>query len=230
VYQGHALPAAGPVSQVNKLWFNARLTPQPFDTKLALRLLGEAGFRLEAGTLRDRSGRPVEFSLITNAGSKTREQIGALLQQDLGKIGIRVNFTPLEFQSLIERITRTQQYEACLLGLTNVEVDPNSQINVWPSSGTHHAWNPGQSKPATPWEAEIDHLMNLQASATAQKVRKRAFDRVQEIVAEQAPIIYLLHPHVLVALSPRVRNAAPSALPPHLIWNIEHLSMSAGPR
>jgi peptide/nickel transport system substrate-binding protein len=226
VYDGHAHPAVGPVSETNERWFNSALEPQRYDPKLALRLLGEAGFKFDGSALRDREGNVVEFSMITNAGSKTRARIGTMLQQDLKKIGVRLNFTPLEFQSLIERITRTQEYEACLLGLTNVEVDPNSQANVWSSSGTHHAWNPGEAKPATTWEAEIDRLMKVQATALSDRERKQAFDRVQEIVAEQVPIVYLVHPDVLVAISPSVRGAAPSVLPPHLFWNVEHLSLA----
>ena len=168
----------------------------------------------------------MEFSLITNAGSTTRTQIGAMLQQDLKKIGIRLNFTPMEFQSLIERITQTQQYEACLLGLSNTDIDlPNSQMNVWLSSGALHAWNPKESKPATSWEAEIDRLMQTQHTEMDGKARKAAFDRVQELIAEQAPIVYLVHPDVLVAVSPAVRNAAPSALPPHLFWNINRCGL-----
>ncbi len=224
VYRGYAHPAAGPASSANALWFNSKLTPQRYDPQLARKLLQEDGFRLDGEGLRDREGNPVEFSLITNAGSNTRTQIGAMLQQDLKKIGIRLNFTPIEFQSLIERITRTQQYEACLLGLSNTELDlPNSQMNLWLSSGTLHAWNPREAKPATPWEAEIDRLMQTAHTSMDRNVRKAAFDRVQELIAEQAPIVYLVHPDVLVAVSPSVRNAAPSALAPHLFWNIESL-------
>ena len=227
VYHGYAHPAAGPVSASNHFWFNSRLRPTAYDPARALELLRKDGFQMDGRTLRDRTGHAVEFSLITNAGSQTRARIGAMVQQDLKQVGIQIHFTPVEFQSLIERITRTQQYEACLLGLTNVEIDPNAQMNVWPSSGTHHAWNPAQAKPATPWEAEIDRLMQLQHTAIAAKTRKEAFDRVQEIVAEQAPIVYLVNPDVLVAVSPAVRDAAPSALPPHLFWNIDHLSLAA---
>jgi len=226
-YRGYAHGAAGPVSAANKLWFNARLSPPRFDPQVALKLLQQDGFRLEGNSLRDREGNAVEWSLITNAGSKPRAQIGTIVQEDLRKIGIRVNFLPLEFQSLIERITRTQQYEACLLGLTNLDIDPNSQMNVWMSSGTHHAWNPGESKPATAWEAQIDHLMELQHTSVDQAARKRAFDRIQEIVSEEQPIIYLVHPDVLVAVSPSVRGALPSPLPPHLYWNIENVSLAA---
>jgi peptide/nickel transport system substrate-binding protein len=228
VYRGYGRAAAGPVSPANKVWFNSKLKNPVFDPQLALKLLRDDGFRLDGSTLRDRDGNAVEFSLITNAGSKTRAQIGAIVQQDLAKIGMRVNFLPMEFQSLIERITKTQQYEACLLGITNVAVDPNEQMNVWVSSGTLHAWNPREAKPATAWEAEIDRLMQTQHSATAAEARKKAFDRVQEIVAEQAPIVYLVHPDVLVAVAPRVRNAAPSPLMPHLLGNVESLSLAEG--
>jgi peptide/nickel transport system substrate-binding protein len=172
----------------------------------------------------------VEFSLITNAGSTTRTQIGAMLQQDLKKIGIRINFTPIEFQSLIERITRTQQYEACLLGLSNTEIDlPNSQMNVWLSSAENHQWNPKQSKPATPWEAELDRLMHAQASANSDKKRKADWDKVQQIVAEQQPFIYLVNKDAMSAVSPAVVGSSPSVLDPHAFWNAEVLRMGADP-
>jgi peptide/nickel transport system substrate-binding protein len=225
VYRGHADAAIGPVSQSNKIWFNSSLRPWEYDPRKAIRLLEQDRFRFDGQVLRDHNGNAVEFSLITNAGSKIRMQLATMVQQDFKKIGIKLNVTPLEFQSLVERITRTRDYESCLLGLTNVELDPNQQMNFWQSSSTHHAWNPGQKSPATGWEAAIDELMKVQATAASQPDRKRAFDRVQEIVFEEAPVLYLINPHVLVAVSPAVRNAAPSALPPHLFWNIEKLAL-----
>jgi peptide/nickel transport system substrate-binding protein len=194
VYHAYALPAVGPISPANRFWFNAKLRSAVYDPQLALKLLREDGFHFDGKILRDPNANVVEFSLITNAGSKTRTQIGTMLQEDLRRIGIQLNFAPIEFQSLIERIMRTQQYEACLLGLMNVEIDPNAQSNVWESSGTHHAWNPEQKQPATPWEAEIDRLIKVQHTTVEPKARKEAFDRVQEIVSEQSPIIYLVHP------------------------------------
>lgn len=227
VYRGYAHVANGPISPANRFWFNSKLPRQNYDPQLALRLLHADGFRLDGKTLRDAGGNAVEFSLITNAGSTTRARIGAMLQQDLSKIGIRVNFLSIEFQSLIERITRTQEYEACLLGFSNVEIDPNSQMNIWMSSGNLHAWNPGGATPSTAWEADIDRLMQEQHAAVENGVRKKAFDRVQDIVSEQQPIIYLVNPDVLVAVSRAVRNAQPTSLPPHVYWNVENLSLSA---
>ncbi len=159
VYLGRARTARGPISEANIRWFDSRLPVPVHDPSAARALLKQDGFTLSGGALRDRAGNPVEFSLITNAGSKTRSQIGAIVQEDLARIGIRLNLVPLEFQSLVERITRTQEYEACLLGLSNTELDPRTQINVFSSSGTHHAWNPGQPQPSTVWEKELDGLL-----------------------------------------------------------------------
>ena len=223
VYRGLATPAAGPVSPADRFWFNRNLQPASFDPGRVRRLLEQAGFKLEGGKLRDSQGHAVEFSLVTNAGNRNRERLGAMIQQDLAEFGIRLNLVTLDFAALIERITRTFQYEACLLSLANLDLDPNSQMNVWLSSGSHHAWNPNQKAPATTWEAEIDRLMRAQAAALEPSKRKALFDRVQQIVAEQAPVIYLVHKNVLSAVRPELRNVEPAAVPPQLCWNIERL-------
>jgi peptide/nickel transport system substrate-binding protein len=225
VYLRHATPAVGPVSRANHFWFNAKLGPHPFDPPGALKKLQQDGFsKGPDGALRDRDGHPVEFSLITNAGNKSRERIGAMLQQDLKALGIKLNLVTLDFPSLIERITRSFDYEACLLGMVNVDLDPNAQVNVWLSSGESHQWNPNQKTPATPWEAEIDRLIKLQASTIDPAKRKAAFDSVQEIVWEEAPFIYLINKNALVAASPSLRNLQPAIMRPQLIWNVEKLT------
>jgi peptide/nickel transport system substrate-binding protein len=195
VFAGHAQQSYGPVSPANHFWFNAVLPAPKFDQTEALQLLEKAGFRKQGSTLRDSSGHAVEFSLVTNAGNKLREQMSAMIQQDLSQIGMNVRIVTLDFPSLIERMTRTFNYEARLLGLVNDDLDPNSQMNVWLSSASDHQWNPNEPAPATTWEAEIDHLMREQASELDPKKRKKAFDRVQQIVSEQQPFIYLVRVH-----------------------------------
>jgi len=229
VYAGHAQPAYGPISPANHFWFNAALPVPKYDSAAALRLLTQAGFRLEGETLRDSLGNRVEFAVITSTGNKPREQMVTMIQQDLSQIGIKVNTVTLDFPSLIERITRTFDYEACLLGFTNTDLDPNSQMNVWLSSAENHQWNPKQSKPATAWEAEIDRLMQSQGSSTSDKKRKADWDRVQQIVSEQQPFIYLINRDAMSAISPAVVGSAPSVLDPHAFWNADVLRLSPDP-
>jgi len=227
VYKGFARPAFGPVSPANRFWFNSALIEPKYDPQGALRLLTQAGFHYDNETLKDRTGNRVEFTLVTNSGNPAREKMAAMIQQDLAQIGIKVNIVTLDFPSLIERMTRTFDYEACLLGLVNTDLDPNGVMTVWMSSGENHQWNPNQKTPATPWEAEIDKLMREQASAATEKERKAKFDRVQQIAAEQQPFIYLIDKDVLTAVSPALIGASPVVLNPQAFWNAETLRVQA---
>jgi peptide/nickel transport system substrate-binding protein len=226
VYKGHATPAMGPVSPANKFWFDARLQPVQHDTNQALLLLKQDGFHLLSGKLHDRAGHEVEFSIVTNAGNRAREATATMIQQDLAAIGVQVNVVTLDFPSLIQRISESFNYEAALLGLVNVGLDPNAQMNIWLSSSEEHQWNPKERMPATSWEAEIDLLMRAQASSMDDNTRKAYFDRVQEIVADQAPFIYLVNKSALTAISHSVVGAQPVPLRPQTYWNIEYLKLA----
>jgi peptide/nickel transport system substrate-binding protein len=227
VFHGHAQPALGPFSPANKFWFDSKLKPQPYSPDAALKALQGEGFRMENGVLKDKDGNEVVFSIITNAGNKIRERMAVLIQDDLQKIGIHVNVVTLDFPSLIERMTQSFDYEAIILGLTNVDLDPDGEMNVWLSSSENHQWNPQQKTPETPWEAEIDSLMRAQASSSDARKRKEAFDRVQEIVVEQEPFIFLINKNALSAVSTTVHGAAPVILSPQTFWNAERLTVAA---
>jgi peptide/nickel transport system substrate-binding protein len=227
VFHGHAQPAIGPFSPANKFWFNSKLKPQSYSPDAALKALQSEGFRMENGTLKDKESNAVVFSIITNAGNKYRERMAVLIQDDLQKIGIHVNVVTLDFPSLIERMTQSFDYEAIILGLTNVDLDPNGEMNVWLSSSENHQWNPQQKVPETTWEADIDRLMRLQASTSDVKKRKEAFDRVQEIVVEQSPFIFLINKNALSAVSTTVHGASPVILSPQTYWNAEWLTVPA---
>jgi peptide/nickel transport system substrate-binding protein len=165
--------------------------------------------------------------MITNAGNKLHERTLAFIQQDLAKIGIQLNIVVLDFPSLIERISRSFNYESVLMAFTNVDLDPSDQMNIWLSSGPNHQWNPEQKTPETAWEAEIDKLMQAQAAAPDMKQRKADFDKVQEIIAEKAPMLFLVNPNALSAVSANLKNVTPARLRPQIYWNVERLSMGA---
>jgi peptide/nickel transport system substrate-binding protein len=223
VYRGHARPAAGPVSVANHFWLNTALKPPVYSGAAALETLQRDGFYRSGGALFDHQGHKVEFSMITNAGNKLHERMLALIQQDLAQIGIQLNVVVLDFPSLIERISRTFNYESVLMGFTNVELDPNAQMNIWMSSAANHQWNPSQKTPETPWEADIDKLMLAQTASQDATKRKSYFDQVQQIVADQAPMLFLVNPNALAAVSPNLKNVTPATLLPQIYWNAERL-------
>jgi len=222
-YDGHATPAYGFVSPANRAWHNDGLRFPHEDVAAAAQLLAGAGFHKSGSSLVDAGGHAVKFSILTNAGNAARLKIATLIQQDLAAIGMQVTVVALDFPALIDRLMHKQDYEACLLGLSNVEPDPNTQMNMWISSSPNHQWDPSEKTPATPWEAQIDKLMQEQGTALLQKNRKLAFDQVQQIVADEQPFIYLVYPNTLYALSPSLVGVEPSIFQPGLIWNIANV-------
>jgi len=129
----------------------------------------------------------------------------------------------MEIKSIQERVQGTHEFDSALFALGSADADPNPDMPVWLSSGGSHFWNPKQAKPATDWEAEIDRLMRQQIVTHDYARRKRMFDRVQEIVADQQPMIGLLTPYVLVGARKDLANFRPAILEPTTLWNIEQL-------
>ena len=91
------------------------------------------------------------------------------------------------------------------------------------TSGATHLWSPEQSRPATAWEADIDTLMRRQQTTLDGSARKRLYDRVQELVAENLPLIFLASPNVLVGANKGIGNFRPAVLDPHTLWNVDEL-------
>jgi len=229
VYLGHATPAYSFVSPANGAWYNHNLSAPHTDPAAARAALLRAGFRMQGSQLEDAAGHPVKFSIVTNSGNDARLRMATLIQQDLVAIGIGVNVVTLDFPALIERLMHTGNYEACLMGLENVDPEPNAMMNIWLSSSPNHQWNPSEKTPATPWEAEIDRAMTLQATSRSSAERKTVIDRVQQIVADEEPFIYLVYPNALVAVSPRLAGAHPAVIEPEVWWNVERLHLRSTP-
>ena len=234
VYQGHGAALWGPVTPGNRRWVNAAIPHSPRSMERARALLKEAGFSLSAASsgesrLTDPDGKPVEFSILTSSSNADRTKMATLMQEDLRQLGMHVQVVPLEFRSLVDRVTHTKEYDACLLGLASFDADPNSDLNVWLSSGGTHLWNPSQPHPSTNWEAEIDRLMEQQLSTPGYDQRKKLYDRVQEILAENQPMIFLASPDILVGAKNSIANFHPAVLEPYALWNIEQLYFRNNP-
>jgi peptide/nickel transport system substrate-binding protein len=227
IYRGLATPLWTPVTPASGFWVDNAIPHPARSIDQSRKLLQSTGFSWsQAGDLIDSSGTPVKFTILTSASNSQRMQMATIIQQDLKELGIGVEVVPMEFRSMVDRIFQTHDYEAAILGLGGGDVDPNSLMNVWLSSGNDHVWDLGESHPATSWEAEIDQLMQKQLSTLKPQARKQIYDRVQEIVAENLPVISLVSPHVLVAAKDQLSNFKPAALDPHTLWNSPELFLS----
>jgi peptide/nickel transport system substrate-binding protein len=106
------------------------------------------------------------------------------------------------------------------------DLDPAGNLDFWVSSGEGHPWNVASKAPATEWEARIDALMAQQASTVDMTQRRAIFNDVQKVMAENLPALYFASPRLYAAHSTRVRGAVTAITRPHLLWNVDMLSVA----
>jgi peptide/nickel transport system substrate-binding protein len=228
VYGGRATPIWGNVTPGNKLWINANLRHPDGSLDDARKLLQSAGFSWDSsGALLDVQKRLVTFTVLVSSSNAQRSKLATIAQDDLRQLGMDVQVVPMEFRALVDRVLNTKDYEAVLMNLVNGDVDPTPEMNLWLSSGETHLWDLGETKPATPWEAELDHLMEAQTTTGEYSARKKLYDRVQEIVAQNLPFIFLVSPNILVGAQSAVGNFRPGILEPYGLWNADQLFIRA---
>jgi len=191
-----------------------------YNPQRARELLLGAGFKYNSrGQLLDADGNRVRFSLVTNAENKTRVAMGAQIRSDLSKIGIQVDYNPINFNILVDKLSNSLDWECHLLGFTG-GVEPHDAANVWLPDGGLHSFNqkpqPGQEpligQEVADWEAEIGRLYIQAARELDEAKRKEIYAETQRLSQEYLPYIYTVNPLALAAVRDRVEGVKFSAL------------------
>ena len=224
VYRNRAAALATHVSPGNKSWFNSSVPVPVRSLPRARDLLKAAGFSWKPdNALVDSSGQPVEFTILVSSSNTQRGQIATLVQDDLKAIGIVAHVVPLEGRSANDRVLSSHDYDAIVMGLVSGDADPTPDMNILISNGQTHLWHLGEKTPATPWEAELDQLIQKQLVTLNYQQRKKIYDRVQEVLAQQLPMIYLVCPNILVGAQENLGNFHPAIIEQYTFWNAEEL-------
>ena len=234
IFQGLGEPQTSPISVPSPFYAPPEegIRTYPYDPEKAKELLLSAGFQYNSsGELEDADGNRVRFTLITNSGNKIRESIGAQIKQDLSKLGIQVDFQPLAFNVLVDRLTDSLDWEAFVLGLTG-GLEPNGGANVWLLDGALHAFNqqaqPGQTPlegwQAADWEKRIADLYIEAAQVTDEEQRYELYKETQQITQDYLPFTYLINNLSLSAVRDRVEGLKYTAIGGAL-WNIQELTL-----
>lgn len=212
---------------LNSIYLNKNLPAYDKDLNKSRELLSKSGFKWDKkGQLFDKKGNRVEFDLYTNAGNTEREAIGVMIKQDLEDLGMKVNFKPVEFNSLVNKLVNTLDWDMVIMGFTGSPLEPNGGKNVMMSDGTLHLFNQRlqnqKSSPRYDFEKRIDELFIKGALATKFEDRKKYYDEYQKIVYEEKPFIYLYAPTRIVALRNKFKNIFPTSLG-GVTYNIEEI-------
>jgi peptide/nickel transport system substrate-binding protein len=224
VYRGRGAPLATHVSPGNKRWFDTQIPAPVQSQSKARQLLKSAGFSWKPdGTLVDSTGQPVEFSILAKTSSAPRMQMATMIQDDLKQIGITAHVVSMESGAVNDRLLRSHDYEAAILALVSSDADPTPDMNVLMSNGQTHLWHLDEKTPATPWEAEIDRLLEQQQITLNYEKRRKLYDQLQELLAREEPVIFLVTPDILVGARENLGNFRPAIIEQYTLWNADEL-------
>ena len=139
-----------------------------------------------------------------------------MIKSDLADLGMKINFKPIEFNSLIGKISGTFDWDSMIMGFTGSTVEPHGGKNVWYSNGPLHIFNQRNEdefgKDLFDFERKIDEIFDRGASELEFEKRKIYYDKYQEILADECPMVYLYSPVRLIAIRNRVGNVYPTIL------------------
>lgn len=201
---------------LNSIYLNKKLAKgHPKDLNKAKGYLKKSGFYWKNNILYDKKGNRVEFDLYTNAGNTEREAIGVMVKQDLDDLGMKVNFKPVEFNSLVNKLVSSCDWDLVIIGLTGTPLEPHNGKNVWNSLGSLHLFyqrTNGKADDRLPWEIKLDKIIDDASLKISYKDRKKLYDEYQQIVYDEKPIIYLYSPIRVTAIRKKFGNIYPSTL------------------
>ncbi len=240
VLRGVGVPLFTPESPAS-LYFNQNLKTYGQDLGLAARLLERGGFAIKDGKLYDADGNRVEFTLNTNAGNSSRDGACIMIVEELKKLGIKVNYQPVEFNILVDKLDHSLDWEAMVMGLTGGKLEPYDGANVWKSNGRLHMFDqrlPDATGTITVtdarfWEQRIDELFDKAATTFDEDARQKYFSEYQEVVYSKVPFIYLYCPLDISAMRKSIGNYKPTLLgiyypPLGTLHNLEEIYLKRG--
>ena len=216
VYGGLGTPMYSSVYPVLTQWINPKVPKYEYDPKQAAKLLAELGFTKKdrEGYLVDSKGRRIEFNLATNAGNTQREQIAKLIVDEAKKVGVKVNFQAIDFNTLVGQLLSSgpdRPFDAIIIGLTGGGLDWPFGSNVVPCKGNLHMWNKsGQC--LDPRETLMEKLYYQGRTELDFKKRVEIGYRMQEVEAELLPVIYIAGPNYHPAWNNRLGGEHPDAI------------------
>jgi len=183
--------------------YNPGVVHQAFDPAKAKALLDESGWKPGADGVRAREGKRLSFEIANIAGEQERIQVLSFIQQQWKQIGVEAKIRAVDVGAMWGNMLPKRQYEMAY-SYTGRLPDPDMST---------HYLSP-ELKPTTNFAGyanpEVDRLL-LAASGTVDRAkRKAAYQKVQEIVADDTVYIFVYWLNNNTALNKRVQGYKPA--------------------
>lgn len=211
VLLGLGVEATGPYKP-DMYWYNGNVERYEFNPEKAKNLLKEAGYVDTNGDgILEKDGKPLKFTVLTNQGNDARIKTAEIIQRRLRDVGIDMKILVLEWATFIKEFVSKRRFEALILGWT-IPQDPDL-FDIWHSSkmderGLNHY---SYSNP------QVDRLLELGRKTIDEKKRRDIYGKVQEILADDVPCVFLYIPYALPVVHKRFKGVSP--MPAGITYN-----------
>jgi peptide/nickel transport system substrate-binding protein len=211
VLLGLGRPAVGPYKP-GTWWYKDDVKTFPFDPERASALLAEAGWRRQtADGILEKDGKPFSFTIRTNQGNQVRQQTAEIIQRRLRAVGIDAKIHVVEWAAFINTFIRKKDFEAIILGW-GLGMDPD-QYEIWHSSQT----GSDELNHISYKNPKVDELLEAGRRTFSQEKRKAIYGELQDVLADDQPVIFLYVPDALPVVSARVHGIEPA--PAGIMYN-----------
>ncbi len=217
VVKGAASVATGDQSPLS--WaYNPTVKPPARDVAAARELLAQAGFKPGADGVFVKDGRRLSFNLVTTTGNKTREAVANEVVQQLKEAGVEVTVRLVEAPAFFGDVLRARRFEAAMFAWV-AGLDPDN-VSLWHSRNIPGAGNNWQGQNYAGWRhAEVDSLTEQGARLVDVGARRQVYLRVQELLAQEVPVIPLYFRSNVDAVRDTVVNYKPNPIQAGNLWN-----------
>lgn len=211
--RGHGTVMNSHMPPVSWAYDAGSLQPYKYDPEKSKQLLAEVGWKEKnADGYLVKDGKVLEFTLRFPSGNKVREASAPLIQDDLKRIGVKINLEMMEFTTLSETVFDKREMDLWLMGWS-LTLDPDAIGIFLPTN----KW--GQ---VTGWtSARNNELLQQGVRTLNQDQRKTIYVEWAKILNEELPYAFLYSQNRIHALNSRVQGWKPDVRGP--FWNIHQM-------
>ena len=179
----------------------------PYNRQKARQLLARAGWQdTDNDGWLDKNGERFEFTILTNQGNQQRKMCAEIIQNRLAQIGIKVKIKIIEWSSFISEFIDKKKFDAVILGWA-LSRDPDC-FDIWHSSKTKE----GEFNFISYKNEEVDQLLEEARVTCSQEERRVRYHRIQEIIYDEQPYMFLCVPDSLTIVHSRVQGIRPAPI------------------
>jgi peptide/nickel transport system substrate-binding protein len=197
VFRGYAVACDGPIPTAMTEYYNPDIPKYYRDLQKAVSLLEAAGWvDTDGDGIRDKNGKPLQLSLMVRAGQTERLEVAEIIQSQLKDVGIKITIEPLEWGAFLAKLW-PGDYDLEIVSW-GVGPDPSQQALHFSCTGgfnVYHYCNP-----------EVDTILAQATRTLDLNTRRELYYRYQELIAEDAPVVFLYSRPDVKAISAKVHD------------------------